>query len=359
MPPTLEFKHNFAQCVERHQALQAGQRGCLITTLLAGDEDPWWLHPPLPPLEAIDFLADPLEMPRVICDHSEKVFAARADYPDDFIPFVSPRYGTGIIGGMLLGKMHFGHNTSWTQSTADSLDAALDFPWGRENPWLDNVVQALNYIARRMAGKAYTFLEGYHAPLEWAAEIRGSSIYLDLTLEPAKVHALLKRCDEALLWLYKLLAQRVTKHEYGALAHSLWMERCVPFLSDDSAGLISPAHYAEFGAPYTNAMFARFGGGFLHVHTLAYHQLNNLSQMPALTLYNWRQDPNTPDPASILPTLLPGAQHKIVMLFISPQAIRDKAKLLSQGRFFLFCKCRDRQEQAAIVRFVQERLPIG
>ncbi len=358
MPPTLEFKHNFAQCVARHKALQAARCGCLITTRLAGDDDPWWIRPSLPPLEALDFLADPLRMPRTMCDHAEQVFAARADYPDDFIPFVSPRYGTGIVGGMLLGKMHFGNDTSWTQANAASLEAALEFPWGRENPWIDNVVQALNYIARRMSGKAYTFLEGYHSPLEWAAEIRGSSLYLDLALEPAKVHALLRRCDAALMWLYNLLAQRVIKHESGALAHSLWMERCAPFLSDDSAGLMSPAHYAEFGAPYTNAVFERFGGGFLHFHTLAYHQLDNLSQMPALTMYNWRPDPNTPEPGRILPTLLPGAQRKIVMLGLRPQEIRDQAEILSQGRFFLFSECRDRKEQAAIVRFVHERLPI-
>lgn len=356
--PVLEFKRNFAQCVARHRALQTAVRGCLIATMLSADEDPWWIRPAMPPLEELDFEADPLQMPRLMCDNAERVFAARADYADDYIPYVSPRYGTGIIGGMLLGVMHFGGNTSWTIVKTDSLEAALDFPWGRENIWIDRVIQALNYMAQRMSGKAYTFLEGYHTPLEWAAEIRGSPLYLDLVMQPDKVHALLKRCDEALTWLYTLLAERVKKHEYGALAHSLWMERCIPFLSDDSSGLISPAHYAEFGAPYTNAMFARFGGGFLHVHTLAYHQMDNLSRMRSMTLYNWRLDPNTPEPARILKTIVPGAQHKIVTLALSPREIRENAGLLNQGRFFLFSACRDRREQEAIIRFVHERLQI-
>jgi hypothetical protein len=114
--------------------------------------------------------------------------------------------------------------------------------------------------------------------------------------DPDGVHALLRRCDEALMWLYRLIEARVEKEEYGSLAHSLWLERGVPFLSDDSAGLLSPAMYAEFGAPYTDAMLARFGGGFLHFHTMAYHQQENLCRMRALTMYNWRQDPNTPYP---------------------------------------------------------------
>ncbi len=334
--PPLGFKRNFASCVARHRAIQQAPRGCLIMTTVAEEADPCWLQPDIPPLEALDFERDPLLMPRRLCDWAERAFAARADYPDDWIPFLSPRYGTGIIGGMLLGELRFGANTSWTPEIGQSLDEALEFPWGRETIWIDRVVQALNMMADRLAGRCYLFLEGYHAPLEWAALVRGSGLYLDLATEPEKVH----------------------KTEYGALAHSLWMERGLPFLSDDSAGLLSPAHYAEFGAAYTDTMLARFGGGFLHFHTLAYHQMATLSAMRALTMYNWRQDPKTPKPEEILDALLPGAQAKIVMLGLTPAQIREKIDILSQGRFLLYTRCADQREQEAIVQFIHDRAPI-
>ena len=356
--PTLDFKRNFAACVARHRALQQARRGCLVMTTVAAEADPYWLQPDIPPLEALDFDRDPLLMPRRLCDWAERAFAARADYPDDWIPFLSPRYGTGIIGGMLLGDLRFGANTSWTPEIGQSLDEALAFPWGRDTIWIDRVVQALTMMAERLAGRCYLFLEGYHAPLEWAALVRGSGLYLDMATEPEKVHALLRRADDALMWLYTLIEERVHKTEYGALAHSLWMERGLPFLSDDSAGLLSPAHYAEFGAAYTDAMLARFGGGFLHFHTLAYHQMANLSAMRALTMYNWRQDPKTPQPEEILADLLPGAQAKIVMLGLTPAQIREKIDILSQGRFLLYTRCADRREQEAIVQFIHDRAPI-
>jgi hypothetical protein len=357
--PSLAFKANFADCVARHRALQQGRRGCLVMTTVAAEEDPYWLRAPLPPLEALDFAREPLLMPRMMCDYVETVFARRADYPDDWIPFLSPRYGTGIIGGMLLGDMQFGANTSWTPEVGTTLDEALEFPWGRETAWIDRVVTALNEMAARLAGKCYVFLEGYHTPLEWASMVRGSALYLELSTEPEKVHALLRRSDDALMWLYRLLEARVKKAEYGALAHSLWMERGLPFLSDDSAGLMSPAHYAEFGAPYTNAMLQRFGGGFLHFHTCAYHQMDNLSAMDGLTMYNWRQDPNTPKPEDILPRLLPGARAKIVMMSLTPAQIRDKIEFLSQGRFLIYTRCADRREQESIIGFVRDHAPIG
>ncbi|MEI7437066.1 MAG: hypothetical protein WCL16_09720 [bacterium] len=357
--PELEFKHNFAACVARHRALRNAQRGCLILTSVGNEDDPFWMSAPLPALENIDFNKDPLFMPRVFCDRAEQLFAARADYPDDWIPYLSPRYGTGIVGGMLLGDLLFGSDTSWTGEVGSSLEEAINFPWGKENIWIDRVVEALNYMAKRLQGKCFVFLEGYETPLEWAATVRGSALYLEICTEPEQVHELLRRSDTALMWLYDLLETRVQKKEFGALAHSLWMEkRCIPFLSDDSAGLMSPSHYAEFGAPYTEAMFERLGGGFLHFHTLGYHQMENLSTMKSLTIYNWRQDPNTPQPEDILGDLLPGAQAKIVLISLTPAQIREKIQLLSQGRFVIYARCQTRREQEEIISFIHEKAPL-
>ncbi len=99
-------------------------------------------------------------------------------------------------------------------------------------------------------------------------------------------------------------------------------------------------------------------GGFLHFHTLAYHQRDNLSSMNSLTMYNWRQDPNTPRPEDILGDLLPGAQAEIVLIGLTPAQIREKIEILSQGRFVIYSRCRTRREQEDIVQFVHERAPL-
>lgn len=338
--------------------MQHARAGCLICTSLAEEVDVAASCPEIPALEDIDFDRDPLLIPRLSCDRAETMFSFRADYPDDSIPYVAPRYGSGIIGGMLLGELRFGANTSWVDPVGTTLDEAIDFPWGQENVWIDRVVDGLNYTARRLTGKCYSFLEGYHTPLEWASLIRGSGLYLDLCTQPEKVHTLLRRCDEALMWLYGVLETRVKNESHGILAHSLWMERGVPFLSDDSAGLISPDQYREFGLPYTDKMFARYGGGFLHVHTQAYHQMDNLSAMTSLTIYAWRTDPNIPEPFELLARIAKGAKKKIVMIGLTTDQIRKNIALLAQGRFLIRTTCRDRTEQAQIIELVKEKAPL-
>jgi len=356
--PELEFKANFRDILPRHRAMQTAQAGCLIYTSLEEEKSLIAAESAkIPPLEAIDFDRDPLLISRLFCDRAENLLSFRRDYPDDSIPYASPRYGSGILAGMLLGELTFGGNTSWVEPVGGSLDAVIGFKWGGENKWIDIVIDGLDYLSGRMQGKCYTFLEGYHAPLELASMLRGGELYLDMSLEPEKVHQLLRRSDEALMWLYQLIEQRVPDPNYGALATVLWMERGLPYLSDDSAGLISPAHYLEFGVPYTDKMFERYGGGFLHFHTKAYHQRDNLSAMQWLTIHNWRQDPNTREPYEVLDHILPGAKHQIVMIELSPEHIRKNIDLLAQGRFVIMTTCEDRREQHEIVELIREKTP--
>ncbi|MCX7705995.1 MAG: hypothetical protein N2115_07060, partial [bacterium] len=201
-------------------------------------------------------------------------------------------------------------------------------------------------------------INGYHSPLELAFILRGSDFFLDVYNCPDKVHTLIKRCDEALKWVYDLIENNVKNENCGIVAGFLWMEKGLPFLSDDAAGLLSPAHYKEFGVPYTDGVFERHSGGFLHIHTQAYHQMDNISNMEHLTIYNWRPDPNTPDAISIIEKLLEGARKRIVAIVADPASIKQKIGVLSQGRFFLLSLCKNKQDQCDIVSFVKEKAPI-
>jgi len=84
----------------------------------------------------------------------------------------------------------------------------------------------------------------------------------------------------------------------------------------------------------------------------------NISSIEYLTTYNWRPDPNTPEAISILDKLLDGAKKKIVVIVATPRAIQEKIEILSQGRFFLLCYCKDKNEQQSIVNFVKKMAPI-
>ncbi len=357
--PAIEYKRNFTEVVSRHQALRRARTGSLILTTLPEEDAVIAAGPRVPPLEELDFAADPLRLARLTCDRAEVLFPFKAGYPDDSIPAVSLRFGSGVVAGMVTGTLRFGSDTSWIESHGNSLKETLDFPTREENEWIDLVVNSLNYTARRMADRCYVMPPGYHSPLEFASLVRGSGLYLDMYTEPDSVQALLARSDEVLWKLYRKLDERIDYRQTGILAVALWMEKGLPFLSDDSAGLISPEHYRKFGVPSTNGMFRRYGGGFLHVHTQAYHQRDNLSLMDGLTVYNWRQDPNTAPVHEILDRILPGAQDKIVMVVLTPEQVRRNAGLLSQGRFIIQAPCTDKKEQQALIEFVRAHLPIA
>lgn len=310
MPVETGAKACFAQTVDRHIQLQNALRGCLIQTHLPAEQQAI-RETPLPPLEEIDFSHDPLQMPKALCDRIERLATLRREYLDDGLTYLSPRYGTGIIGAMLFGQITFESNTSWFEPSKNDLPELADFTWNLENIWTDRVIEALSYMSDRLNGICHVFLEGYHAPLEFASMLRGSQIYLDLITNPTQTHRLLHRCDQAMRCVIDLIAKELPPSLPGVLARLLWMETGLPFLSDDSNVLISAEHYAEFGREYAGALFADYGGGYLHQHTSAYHQQDNLSAMQGLTLYHWRIDPQPPKPADVLELILSGAQEKL------------------------------------------------
>ena len=354
---SLEFKENFAETIERHKKIQSAKKGCLIYTFLP-EENEIINSVKIPALEEFDFEKDMLLLPKLLCDRSEKLYRYRSNYLDDSIPVLPLRYGSGIFAGMIIGSLKFGADTSWIEPVGKSIDETIDFTWKKDNRYIDIALAGMEYATKRMKNKCYVYLSGYHSPLELAFILRGSDIFIDIYNCPEKVHKLIKRCDEALRWAYDLIEKNIQKQNHGIVAGYLWMEKGLEFLSDDAAGLLSAQHYAEFGAPYTNAVFERFQGGFLHIHTQAYHQMKNISDMKHLTIYNWRPDPNTPQAIDILDKLLYGAQKKIVMIVADAESIKKKAGILSQGRFFLLCECKNKKEQDFIINFVREKLPI-
>jgi hypothetical protein len=359
LPADLVWKPGFARCVQRHLALQNARHGCLVTTVCMDELDAIARDIPLPPLQTVDFDRDPLLIPRLFCDRAERQFLHRAQVAeDDWLPYVSPRYGTGIIGAMLTGRIHFGSDTSWYPPAGATLEEVTGFQWGRSGKWMDIAIEGLAYMEERMAGQALVHLEGYHAPLEFAELLRGSQLYLDLYLDPQGVHRLLERCDDALWWLYQQIALRVPSRFPGSMARVLWMPRALPFLSDDASALISAEHYRQFGAPYADRMFQRHGGGFLHVHTAAYHQQDNLIAMRHMTAFNWRTDPNVADPMDVLPRLMPGAEQKIAYLVATADQVRRELPMLARGRFILLVMCRDHRERQEMVDLVRDRAPI-
>jgi hypothetical protein len=113
------------------------------------------------------------------------------------------------------------------------------------------------------------------SPLVTASLIWDYTSFIEATLTcPDEVHALLEKVTEATIGYVREMFKRIT-NLYG-VSHEFWY---VPRemgirVSDDTAALLSPALYREFGVKY-NAMIAREFGG------IVVHSCGNVSNVAA------------------------------------------------------------------------------
>ncbi|MCX7705296.1 MAG: hypothetical protein N2115_03435, partial [bacterium] len=158
---SFEFKKNFEETIERHKKIQSAKKGCLIYTYLPEEEE-IIKTVPIPPLEEFDFKKDVLALPKLMCERNERLFKFRAEYPDDSIPAFGLRYGSGMFAAMIIGSLKFGADTSWIEPVGKTIDETIDFPWKKENQYIDIAITGLHYAMQRMKNKCYVHINGYH-----------------------------------------------------------------------------------------------------------------------------------------------------------------------------------------------------
>jgi hypothetical protein len=351
----LAFKTNFPEVVVRHRALQRARRGALIRVHRLWQPS---LPSPVPPLEQIDFQADPLKLARLSTEHFSRLLARRADSRDDSIPVMCPRFGSAIFGGMITGALSMGSDTSWIHEAGATLEEVGQFAWGGENAWTETVVATLNYMNEKVGSDCYCYVQGFPTPLELMAQLRGQAIYYDVYDAPDKVVQVLDRCFDAIMWAHGIIDRKVNNRFPGICAGQLWMERGLPFLSDDFNVNLSADHYRQYGLPYTERIYKHYGGGFLHIHCKAYHQKDVLAATEGLTMFNWRPDPNVPLPHESFEQWRDSANHKIVWFGAPAEFIRANVAQLREGRFFIDVEAHSAAEEEAIIDFVHRELPI-
>ncbi len=352
--PDLEFKTNFREITERSLRLINGSRGALIG---ARYPDARMSGLEMPPLEKIDFKNDPFRIVTRTCDHWDKIGPVFADLPDDRFPEVMLRYGTGIWAGMLTGEMYFANNTSWVKPFEGKLADLLDRKFPGSSFWFDHYAAAVDRMNERAVGKYFTRIGAEHSALEFVSMIRGTDFYIDLFDDQETMKAVLDKYNHILIDLYKRFDSAL---DVPAGGNSAWGQLYLGrgrILSDDAGGNISAQTYREFGLPFLRQMSAQLGNCALHIHTLAYHLRDCVSDIPDIIAYKWRQDPNTKTPEENIEYVAEGAERKIVLLpTTSPDWIRKNFPILKQGRYILNAQCENRTEALKIIDFVKENL---
>jgi hypothetical protein len=249
----------------------------------------YWLSGETPALIPDDYFTDCESMLRYQVKKIERHMRA---YNDDYIPFLFPWYGTGVLASGLGARIVFQPNMDpavrGTVITSPEQVGQLSLPDPRKDGLMPRILETIRYF-REHSDLPVSFTDP-QGPFTTALTLAGpATLFVWLYEHPTAVHELMEFCTEAFIrWI------KVQKQEIGPERG----RQCFPhgivlpdqfgqvWLCDDDCGAISPAQYREFVVPYNARVLKEFGGGTLHFCGSAEHQIENLAATEGLVGVN-------------------------------------------------------------------------
>ena len=252
----------------------------------------YWLSGETPALIPDDYFTDC----RVDASYQVKKIERHMEtYDDDYIPFLFPWYGTGVIA-VGTGRARSSSSRRWTRRSQGTVINSpehvrrLSLPDPQQG-WPDAAGLGDDPLLPRTLRFA-DLLYRPARPLHHGPDARrpGARYSSGSTNIPKAVHELMEFCTEAFIRWIKVQKQEIgPKSAAGAAsrtASSCRSSSAKVWLCDDDCGAISPAQYREFVVPYNARVFKEFGGGTLHFCGSAEHQIENLAATEGLVGVN-------------------------------------------------------------------------
>ena len=251
------------------------------------------------PLHYIVFGTDPAAVPENLFDDPACLLAFQVKWceqhlqavDDDFQPYLTPYYGTGILASGFGCEINFSHGRDPSVAgpcvTSPAEAARLRLPDAQRSGLMPRVLETAAYL--RAHGPYPVSLTDSQSPLDELILMCGHErLYLWMYDQPPLVHELMNLVTEAFIQWVK--AQKAVTGEpwnvcYGE--QGVWVPPdCGVWIADDEAVNLSPRLYAEFIAPYYSRIFKEFGGGVLHFCGDGAHHAAALLQIEGLRAIN-------------------------------------------------------------------------
>jgi hypothetical protein len=213
-------------------------------------------------------------------------------YDDDYIPFLFPWYGTGVIPSALGAKILFQPKmdpaVQGTVVTLPEQVRQLSLPDPHNDGLMPRVLETIRYF--REHSDLPISCTDPQGPFTTALTLAGpATLFVWLYEYPQAVHELMEFCAEAFIRWIKVQQQEIgPERSRCCFPHGIVLPEQFGkvWLCDDDCGAISPAQYREFVVPYNARVFREFGGGTLHFCGSAEHQIENFSATAGLVGLN-------------------------------------------------------------------------
>lgn len=199
---------------------------------------------------------------------NENYYQALAEVDDYNFPNIKPNLGIGIIAAAF-GCEYVPNDVAdpWVKPLIDGNNIQdiykLQIPDPDRCPIYKKFLKRIEFLGSN--SELPLRLVNVPSPLVTASLIWDYTSFIEGTiLHPAEVHALLEMITEATIGYVKLQISQI-KHLY-TMGHEPWF---IPpgvgiRISDDTAAIMSPDTYREFGVKYNQKISEAFGGIIIH-----------------------------------------------------------------------------------------------
>lgn len=225
---------------------------------------------------------------------AQRIEAHLAQLDDEYVPFLLPWYGTGVVPSALGCEIVFPPRQEPAVagpivSRREEL-ARLVPPDPYRDGLMPRVLRCIDHMrANSDVPVSFTDCQG---PLNIALNLVGlETLSLWMYDDAAAVHELMDFCTTVLIDWVKVQKEHAGQPlDSGAFPHFVVLPvgRGGVWISDDDSTVISPHLYREFVVPYNSRVLRAFGGGTLHYCGSASHQLQNFLDTDGLVgVNNW------------------------------------------------------------------------
>ena len=260
------------------------------------DQDPFL---PYPHREA---LGDPVRMLFNELVHAwGRSIVNRDSVKDDLPVTVRANFGTVLVASTFGARVEQREdNTPWVrhfESQEEFRRAVLHGPDVAGSRWVSRARDTMDFYRETLGG--YPSLAGIvkitmpdlQGPLDVTELLRGSDLYLDVTLDQPLVADALAAAAEAQLELARFFQPLTSDIGDGFCHQHGVMIRGNILIRDDSVVMISPQMYRDQVSRHDGMVLAALGGGGIHSCGTFDHTIPELVRLPGLECIDFGQSP--------------------------------------------------------------------
>jgi uroporphyrinogen-III decarboxylase len=250
----------------------------------------YWTFGDLPDEIPEDYYSDPAAALRCQLAKIERHFENIPN--DDYVPFLHPWFGTGVLASAFGVKVIYNPKTDpavdlATITQPEEIDS-LPVPVPGESGAMAEVTRAIDYFkAHADLPVGFTDCQG---PMATALQIIGYNNYCYwMQDDPARIHQLMQKVTDALIAWVKFQKARTGQPLTGCnypLSIKMPEGSGGVWLADDDSVIMGADLYREFVKPYNEQLLAAFGGGCIHYCGNSTQNIENYANTQGVTAIN-------------------------------------------------------------------------